>query len=222
MCVLHWTTTYFKENRWTNIHVCLDRLIDCEEIIGQIRPPVKTWKKHVRKFHFTSQGWNSPCQCVLQKRKHPSTGMQVRWCFWIYPHVRTCLLLSTTSQSNPPPPPPAALCFPFGRQRHACTHRNDDSCFPSWLNATAVSINIFLSGPAGCLVWQGMHLTQPASSGPAHHLMWFMQFTLWISEKIDNIVNESKTSCCEKIRHFVFLSYRREWMWSRVAHKQGC
>lgn len=52
----------------------------------------------------------------------------------------------------------------------AFMHSNDDSFFLSWLNATAVSINIFLSAPAGCLIWHGICLTHLFSSRPIHIL----------------------------------------------------
>lgn len=72
------------------------------------------------------------------------------------------------------PPITAQFSFLFFCHTDASMHSNDDSFFLSWLNATAVSINIFLCGPAGCIVWQEMHLTQLFSSRPIHSLMWFM------------------------------------------------
>lgn len=121
-------------------------------------------KYNVNSSFFSQLNLNMPVH--PSKTKFPLIGMQRRWfprSTDMFKLVFSSLLLCIS--------PTTASVFAFRWQRRACAHCNDDSCFPSWLNATAVSINIFLSGPAGCLVWQGMHLTQPANSRPTHHLM---------------------------------------------------
>lgn len=64
--------------------------------------------------------------------------------------------------------PPFTAQFEFCCHRVAFMHSNDDWFFLSWLNATTVSINMFLSVPAACQVWCGMPLTQLFSSRPIH------------------------------------------------------
>lgn len=64
--------------------------------------------------------------------------------------------------------PPFTAQFKFCWHRVAFMHSNDDSFFLSWLNATTVSINMFLCAPAACQVWRGMPLTQLFSSRPIH------------------------------------------------------
>lgn len=63
-------------------------------------------------------------------------------------------------------PPVTAQFYIFFWHRDAFMHSNDDSFFPSWLNATTKSMNMFLSVPVGCLVWHEMHLTHLSIINP--------------------------------------------------------
>lgn len=98
----------------------------------------------------------------------------------------------------------------FGTQMSLC-NGNDDSFFLSWLNATTVSINIFLWASTSCLVW---HLSQLFSSRPNHSLIWLMYFTQLIGrngECINNIVNHGITNArCQIPDSRPILCYLKE------------